>query len=222
MKKIPIFKKIPPHIIREVAMNNEKIPTLYSHKNFFLRESFWLRLRFIHRLMLKNYINEKNCFDFGGGGGVFLPTLSYIFEHVACGDKFCNEAESIVKIYGLKNVDFFECDLLNFKSSGKTYDVVIAADVLEHFPSLLAPVTKIKELLKAEGVLFTSLPSENSFYLFLRKIFGIQKPSDHYHTATQVESFLEAQGFLRIQTLYVPLYVPLFKLFHVSAWKRND
>jgi hypothetical protein len=66
--------------------------------------------------------------------------------------------------------------------------------------------------------LYTSLPSENILYVFLRKVFGITKPVDHYHTASEVEKYLSEHGFNRIKRVCVPLYWPILPLFSVSAW----
>ena len=217
-----MFVIIPPKIINEAASQNKFIPTLYSHKSFLVRGFFWLRLRLIYSLIIETTVNRTNCLDFGGGGGALLPTLSRVFKNVDCGDKFCHEASYIVKHYQLKNINLYEGDLLNFSNKGAAYNAVIAADVLEHFISLREPIDKIKELLKKDGILFTSLPTENTFYVFLRKIFNIIKPEDHFHTAKEVEKFLEQEGFIKIKSIYVPLYFPILKLFHITSWKKND
>ena len=213
------FIKIPPKVILEISEKNQHIPTLYSHSFLPLREVFWLRLKLIHRLILMTNVGQSSCFDFGGGGGVFLPSLSNTFDQVDCGDKFCKEASSIVALYELENVRTHEVDLLSFSAKGKKYQAVIAADVLEHFKSLKEPIEKIKELIHEDGVLITSLPSEDGLYVFLRKLFGIKKPADHYHSAKQVEKFIEDQGFVRFKSIYVPFYIPLLQLFHITAWK---
>ena len=69
---------------------------------------------------------------------------------------------------------------------------------------------------------FNDHPTENTFYVFLRKIFNIIIPDDHYHTAKEVKNFLEKEGFIKIKSIYVPLYFPILKLFHITSWKKND
>jgi len=87
---------------------------------------------------------------------------------------------------------------------------VIAADVLEHFQDLSFPVSVIKRWLKNDGRLYTSLPTENWIYTSLRKVFGVQKPEDHYHTGYEVERYLQSNGFKPIRKKFVPLVIICF------------
>jgi hypothetical protein len=53
------------------------------------------------------------------------------------------------------------------------------------------------------------------------RLFGVEKPSDHYHSAREVEHFLETHGFRRLHRGYLPLPIPLAPLYLVSAWCRD-
>jgi ubiquinone/menaquinone biosynthesis C-methylase UbiE len=123
----------------------------------------------------------------------------------------------------LENVEIVQGDVEQLDFSKSPFDAVVAADVLEHFRDLNVPVVALRRWLKPEGLLFTSLPTENWPYVVLRKVFGIEKPWDHYHTGYEVEAFLTANGFERVRTRCVPLYAPVVPLFLVSAWRlRTD
>src|SRR3989442_1470634 len=65
------------------------------------------------------------------------------------------------------------------------------------------------------GVLLPTLA--NNF----RKVFGVEKPWDHYHTGYEVEAQLERCGFTRIKTTCVPLHFPVAALFLITAWRRE-
>jgi len=78
---------------------------------------------------------------------------------------------------------------VNFAKLGK-YDVVVVADVLEHFENLNLPIPVLKTALSDGGILVTSLPTENFLYHALRWLFRIEKPVDHYHRAYEVERHL--------------------------------
>jgi 2-polyprenyl-3-methyl-5-hydroxy-6-metoxy-1,4-benzoquinol methylase len=106
---------------------------------------------------------------------------------------------------------------LDLGSAG--FDAAVAADVLEHFKDLHPPVKALRRWVKPGGLLFTSLPTENRLYCRLRKVFGIEKPWDHYHTAHEVEDFLEQRGFERIATSHVPWSLPFLPLFLVTVWR---
>jgi predicted TPR repeat methyltransferase len=178
-----------------------------------------MRLRLIFRLMHRSNPNASSCLDFGGGGGVFLPTLCRAFETVVCIDLETSEASEVRKEFQLDNLRLVRDNIATAELPEAPFDVIVAADVLEHFPDLSLPVAALKRWIARDGTLYTSLPTENVIYVGLRRVFGITKPADHYHSGGQVESFLEQHGFARIARLHVPLYWGLFPLFLVSAWR---
>tara|TARA_B100002051_G_C16706303_1_gene623995 strand:+ start:1164 stop:1706 length:543 start_codon:yes stop_codon:yes gene_type:complete len=179
-----------------------------------------MRIKWLY-LRLRKFCNKKNnCLDFGGGGGVFLPTLSSFFSNVVCIDLEVNESKKISKFFNLKNVSFIEGDIVKETLPEFEFDVIIAADVLEHFKDLEPAITNIKKWLKIDGTLFTSLPTENWLYTVLRKVFRVQKPLDHYHTGYEVETILKKSGFRPIHKSCVPLYFGFFPLYLITVWKK--
>ena len=171
---------------------------------------------------LKKYSKKKNkCLDFGGGGGVFLPTLSKLFSNVVSIDLEISEAEKICSAFNLINIDLIHADILSKELSDSTFDAIIAADVLEHFKDLKPAVKKINGWLKTDGVLVTSLPTENWVYVLLRLIFGVKKPFDHYHSGYEVECFLKNNGFERVHRSNVPLYFGILPLYLISVWRKS-
>ena len=164
-------------------------------------------------------INNGRCLDFGGGSGVFLPTLSQRFTHVTCIDIESSDAEKVCYKYGLNNVTVIEEDIRKVDYSTSKFDAIVAADVLEHFFHLEEPVETIRAWLSPEGYLFTSLPTENWVYVILRKFFGFEKPEDHYHKAAEVELFLQRSGFRAVRRTYLPFIIPFASLFIITAWK---
>lgn len=205
--------------LRRIATDSERIPTLYYHSFGPLRAVFWQRLKTLYRMIERQTIGRRRCLDFGGGGGVFLPSLTQLFEQVDCIDLEVSEAQLVVGEYQLKNINLLQGDVGEVDLSGLDYDLIVAADVLEHFVDLSMPVAALKNWLGPDGLLVTSLPSENWLYVFLRKLFAIEKPADHYHTAEEVEAFLEIQGFRRCQRRFVPLNWAPVALFHISCWR---
>ncbi len=45
--------------------------------------------------------------------------------------------------------------------------------------------------------------SETTFYVFLGKIFNIIRPDDHYHSAHEVETFLNREAFIKLKYMYL-------------------
>lgn len=60
-------------------------------------------------------------------------------------------------------------------------DVIVAADVVEHFADTRRVVEKLKKFMNTHMVLATSLPTENTLYELLRLLFRKKKPEDHYY-----------------------------------------
>ena len=214
-----MFVQIPRETLEQVYQNHHKT-TLYFSKNPVVREIFWKRLKTLYRLIDEADHSKDAALDFGGGNGVFLPSLSQLFSRVICIDLDTKRASRIAAIFDLKNVTPLSGDLNNEALLEKPVDVIVAADVLEHFRDLSRPVRSIAGFLKNEGFLYTSLPTENRIYVLLRKFFNLKKPEDHFHTAYEVEKFLSLNGFKRLRRRYIPF--PFFPLFLVSQWKKID
>jgi 2-polyprenyl-3-methyl-5-hydroxy-6-metoxy-1,4-benzoquinol methylase len=216
------FVEIPRDFLSRIATDSERIPRLYYVQFWSVRRFFWMRLRLVFRLMRRLSPGAKNCLDFGGGGGVFLPTLCGAFERVVCIDLETAEARAVRQEFRLENLRLVQDDITIAELPDAPFDVIVAADVLEHFPDLSVPVAALTRWIARDGKLYTSLPTENGLYVALRRVFGVTKPADHYHTGAEVESFLERSGFARVARLHVPLYWGLLPLFFVSAWRLRD
>ncbi|EEF59962.1 Methyltransferase type 11 [Pedosphaera parvula Ellin514] len=220
LKTMAKFIEIPQEYLAEIADDSDRIPRLYYASNYVLRRMFWRRLYSLTSMMNRTLDARESCLDFGGGAGVFLPTLSRSFEKVTLVDLEAHQAKLVKNRYGLDNVEIVQSDAAELDFTSKPFDAAVAADVLEHFKDLSLPIPRLHRWLKPGGVLFTSLPTENWVYVLLRKVFGIEKPWDHYHTAYEVEAQLEKNGFQRIRTSCVPLRFHIAPLFLITAWRR--
>jgi len=220
------FVEIPAAFLRAIATGPqageaggvENTPVLYFHPNRAIRACFWLRLKWIWALIRRHGVARGSACDFGGGGGVLLPTLAGHFERVVCVDRKLAEARAVVEHYGLSAVELVDEDI---GTSGReeAFDCIVAADVLEHFPDLAVPVGVLARWLRPGGHLLTSPPTENLTYVLLRALFRVTKPVDHYHTAAEVERCLAAAGFERLETWHVPLRLRVLPLFRITIWR---
>jgi predicted TPR repeat methyltransferase len=212
--------RIPARFLAEIADDSDRIPRLYFASNPILRRMFWERLHVLNRMLNRHIQQNETCIDFGGGSGVLLPTLAAKFAKLTLVDLETEQATLVRDRYGLKNVIIKKGDIAQVDLGSDCFDAAIAADVLEHFQDLEIPVKALRQWLKRGGLLFTSLPTENSLYTGLRKVFGIEKPWDHYHAAFAVEDFLARNGFERVATKRVPWSIPLVPLFLVTTWRK--
>lgn len=192
---------------------------VYCQAPWPVRLFFWLRLRFLAWLMRRHEIrrDDTRVLDFGGGSGIFLPTLANAFSSVTLIDRDISNARTLADRLMLKNVHMVAADIVAHDFGEAQFDIIVAADVLEHFRE--PPLALIRHWLKPGGRLYTSLPTETWFYDLLRRLFGKTKPPDHYHSAAQVEASLRHAGFKKIGGLYHPLVWPVLSLFRISAWQ---
>ena len=213
------FKKIKVEYLIGIAQGHEATPNLYYSPNWGIRFVFWQRLKTIFDLLKKRADKSGRCLDFGGGGGVFLPSLAALFNSVVIADLETKEAKRIVADFDLDNVSIETCDLLKERDRLGQFEAIVAADVLEHFQELDIVLPALASLLKPNGLLVTSLPTENYVYRFLRFVFNQEKPHDHYHSAYQVEQALINIGFEPIDRVWLPLQIRVFPLFRITAWR---
>lgn len=216
------FIRIPGEFLAQIATESERIPSLYYSRYRLVRDFFWLRLRFLHRLLTKYADGRSDCLDFGGGGGVFLPTLAGMFPRVTCIDLETAEARQVVARYRLDNVRLVREDIRQAQIAPCSFDAIVAADVLEHFRDMAPAAAALRTWLKDDGYLFTSLPTESALYVVLRRLFGVEKPADHYHTGAEVERFLSQNGFRPVKRTFCPLHVGFASLFIVSVWRKSS
>ncbi|GEM_PF-76814 len=188
---------------------------IYTHPLWPARAIFWSRLIDAFDLLERHHGRQEKVLDFGGGSGVFLKALCGCFEAVDVIDLDPADARRIVQAYGLRNVRIVEADITDCRL-GRTYDVITALDVLEHFRDLALPVSFIRRHLAPGGHLVVSLPTENRLYELGRRIIGKTKPGDHYHAARDVIAFLRRSGFAVRQRRLAPgvgrLRLPLFEI----------
>jgi len=213
-----MFIHIPTETLRQVYGIHPKA-TLYFSGNPVVRSIFWSRLKTLYRLLAQADHSAHHVVDFGGGNGIFLPSLAQLFKRVTCLDRDTVRAEKIASLFQLSNVSLRSADLTRDTHLDRPVDAVVAADVLEHFQDLSQPVRSISSLLKDHGDLFTSLPTENRLYVLLRTLTKQKKPEDHYHTGCEVERFLSRHGFRLLKRRRIPS--PLFPLFLISQWKKT-
>jgi SAM-dependent methyltransferase len=70
------------------------------------------------------------------------------------------------KVYALN----FNEEEFNFKEK---FDIVVAAEILEHLVDPGKLITKLKELLADDGIIIISLPNENTLYHRIMSLFGL-------------------------------------------------
>lgn len=214
------ISKIDAEFLKEINTNYIYTPTMYFHNNPAVRWLFWERLNVISKFIQMNQnMRKKTCIDFGGGSGVFLPTLCNLFEEVILIDLEPSQAEIIKKEYQLDNCTIIKDDVFDLEFDN--IDCIIAADVIEHFSNTKEILDKLKTFMGEKTYMITSLPTENWFYVFLRLLFKQEKPIYHYFSSYEIEKVFINEGFLEDKkSKFIPLPKP-FDLFSIKQWSLS-
>ena len=208
-------------------MELKEIVPEYHSKNVFARSLFLNRLKSAIQLASSKLESDdnSNTIDLGCGEGILLKLLEEKFKNIKTfGIDILPEVLEIrkflraeIKIGDLRNTGFPD----NF------FDVVFCLDALEHFENLESPVREIKRMLKNNGLLIVSVPTENFFYklgrLFLKgTISSMRGPcsSPHFHGARKIEKFLCCNNFKTVKKISLPR-IPFLSLFNIISLKKK-
>lgn len=169
-----------------------------------VRWLFWNRLGAL--LRLADGAPARRVLDFGCGEGALLPSLSGAYEEICAIDLDPNAARAICERLALRNVTVATATPGRLPYPDAHFDLVFAADVLEHIPDLAPVLAELKRVLRPGGSLLVSAPTENLLYAAGRKVFGFQKPADHYRTAKDIARAL-APSFSVRKRVFFPIDV---------------
>lgn len=164
----------------EKSVLDEQAGPAYLEGFFLSRWVFWKRLKKIIRLLPER---GDACIDFGCGFGLLLPLLRRRFASVAGIDVMPGTAGQFLSEWDRRfeqdheDVSIVETlDVTNLADG--SVDLILALDVLEHVDDLDKILEQMSRLLKPDGVLLVSGPTENWWYRLGRRIVGF---SGDYH-----------------------------------------
>jgi 2-polyprenyl-3-methyl-5-hydroxy-6-metoxy-1,4-benzoquinol methylase len=213
----PAYKKKYSALFKEIlaghdadAFDEAALPS-YTHSTKIMSALFWKRLDIA--LSLAGNLRNKKVMDFGSGGGVLLK---YLHEQscsiTACENRYMSLLQEVCRQFSVP-AEF--CENV-FTLSGAQYDFIFVLDVLEHLDGIDRIAEKLVSLLKPDGEIVLSGPTENILYKIGRKLAGF---SGHYHVRNvyDIERVLNDKGMKRkrIKTLY--WFAPLFR---ISIWRK--
>ena len=159
--------------------------------------------------------------DYACGNGILLPTLANIGKTVIGFDLYPGPAKKIVTLYDFRSVFVMKADAMQIPLESASVDLVIAANVLEHFKELTIPLNEILRILRPQGILLVSVPSENRLYEIGRSILGYKKPIDHYQTGDQVLRALDSQMTVEKVRYFPPLMIKDLAVYHLIKARKG-
>lgn len=187
----------------------------YAHRNPFVGRIFWGRLAVAERYLAVRSLDA--VLDFGCGSGVMSYIMSGFAKRVVATDIEPTTFNYMQRVVGFpRNIVFATVPELAGKTYWRSFDAIIALDVLEHIEDLRGILQQFERILRPGGVVVISGPTENKLYRLGRRIAG-RRFTGEYHVSTigRVETECRRHGTLQpITTLYPVL--PLFKVFSLQ------
>ncbi len=118
--------------------------------------------------------------DIGGGLGLFSMNfkLNFPTSKVIILDKSKHEGikEILTKFPTLKITDYVQEDIQNKTSfENNSLDLIFALDILEHVENPSIAIHEILRILKEDGLLFISVPTESILLKLVRRLIGTIK-----------------------------------------------
>jgi SAM-dependent methyltransferase len=149
----------------------------YTHPNPLIRWIFWKRLE----MMLKGIKPLERVLDYGCGTGALLYSLSKYCGEVYGLDAEIRPAELMKKTFNLKKVSLIKQSALKLPFKNESLDAIFAADVLEHFSeeNVERIHKEFSRVLKKNGLLVISGPTENFIYRLTKKVLFRKKQANY-------------------------------------------
>ena len=175
-----LFKDTITRITSEEALSHElreaAFPA-YAHRNPFIDFVFWKRLEVVYNLLT----SPGHVLDFGCGSGVMAYALAEKGLKVTAVDIEFGPLNTIrSRIVFPADIRFCNDRLKNLQLALRSFDFVIALDVLEHINDLDEILGLFAGLLKDDGLLIVSGPTENVLYKLGRRVAGKEFPGDYH------------------------------------------
>jgi 2-polyprenyl-3-methyl-5-hydroxy-6-metoxy-1,4-benzoquinol methylase len=191
----------------------------YDHWNPLIRWLFWKRLD----TALELAAPPPGCrvFEFGVGSGVLLPTYRTFASRVAVTDLHLAPAREMARRADC-SAEFVESSAFPewVGRNRGDFDVVFALDVLEHVGD--EELTNLSRLfgglLKSEGALIVSGPTETVFYKLGRLIAGFR---NEYHRRNIFDIDRELQADWRTEDSRLIPRRPLPQAFLLTRYRRR-
>jgi 2-polyprenyl-3-methyl-5-hydroxy-6-metoxy-1,4-benzoquinol methylase len=155
----------------------------YAHKNPIIDYIFWSRVKTAYNYAKQNVEPNGKILDFGCGTGLLTYALAKNGFKVTGSDvEFAPLDLMKQRIDYPEEINFIKGDLLFQSIPKSSFDLIIALDVLEHVSNLDDYISLFKSILKPNGVIVVSGPTESKLYKLGRKLAGKQF-SGEYHVS---------------------------------------
>lgn len=202
---------------RGAALDEAALPA-YAHRNPLVEWVFWRRLDVALREVDRH--GGSRALDFGCGTGVMSEALAVAGFHVTATDQTLEPLKLVRERVGFStSIEFHEGDLASLDLPPGSFDVVVALDVLEHVSPLAPCLEALAGLLRPDGILVISGPTESFLYRLGRALAGPEF-TGHYHQHDVRDVAASARTLFDVKT--VARLVWPATLFEILTCRRRN
>ena len=201
---------------------------VYDSKNPLTRNLFWGRINTAIKFAQLN--DDSILLDIGCNTGHLLKTIRKFNASCQC---WGVDVEPKIMTLQIENCNFKVADAKNLPFTDGYFDVIFVLDILEHIQDVERAIKEIHRVLKTNGLVILSGPTESWFYKFCRFLqFGqaeknvqSEKPGFrgeidfHFHTVYNIEKYLLKNGFRQLKQKSLPGF-PIPTLFRITAFQK--
>jgi 2-polyprenyl-3-methyl-5-hydroxy-6-metoxy-1,4-benzoquinol methylase len=201
--------------------------TLYTSKNPTRRWLHCSRRDWIFNALQRySSLSHQSALEVGPGSGLYLPTLSNLFNEVIACDiekTYLEHASDLLPSYS--NLQLLVDDMTASQQASKHFDLILCTEVIEHNTESDLMLAEMHRLLKPNGILILSTPQRYSpleltaKIAFLPGIINIVRwiyrepilKTGHINLMTEktVKQQLQTAGFSLLEQHKTGLYLPL-------------
>lgn len=193
-------------------------------KNNFV-QGLWHKRRFAEVSKILDGLKPRRILDIGCHGGTFTEVLARKFPR---GEVFGIDISPQAIEYGKKTrpgINFKVAEAANLPFADQTFDLVTCFDIFEHLPDSDRVLAEIRRVLKKEGEVLFSIPTENLLFRtvwFFWTRFGPGRVWQETHVQNfngrKLDGLLENSGF----KVEVSKTINFNMLFLIKARKKNE
>ena len=191
-------------------LDEQALPS-YTHANFLMAWLFWERIRLVIGDLER--MPPGQVLDFGCGAGVLFPALSAQGSQIYACDLDLRAAKRLASEQGWSGIHWLKGDASLPVLEDSTFDTIICLDVLEHVDPLDGLAGQFRRLLRPQGRLIVSGPTESPIYQLGRRLAGF---SGDYHVRSVYDVEKDLAGQFHRQSVRRLIW-PI-TLFRISTW----
>lgn len=183
------------------SLQNEKIKDYYRHienydwiyvnDNLVGLETFFHRNRSkkIIKLINQNIIKNNKCLDIGCGTGLFTRHLPPGSIGLDINPRNLEKARKYAP-----HIHFIKGDIEKIDFPNDTFETIICTEVFEHLPDPTKAITEIKKVIKPNGILIGSVPTNGFIWKlrFLSRTCGTKEPYHKHYSKSEINKLLKS------------------------------